>query len=472
MIRYLKILSIAAMLLFLAPHAKAYDVIYDSGPSTGTFTGAATGQGMYLSSDYSGLIPSNFTVYSVVVQGVNGNGTSHSGFYITIQDAWVGTFCTSDNTVTIGPGTADYQFYFSSGCSFSTVSPGSYVNGLTTVLRGFTGSIDVDRITVAHPITSDPGLVGQWYGASYPGADTSTRITSVTPYAGQQVATSTSFGFAATGFVNPNDFISGNTFVHIRAQDRNQSVAFVSVSQVADTTGFVTKDFYFPVTTSGAFSFSTTTNMTGQIGVYYMDTTVDVPGWNVFGFNFGTQSIAATSTAFILSTTTLADRISLQIGSDINELLNASSTGQLDCSITKISQCLYMLVVPSKEDFNADFNALRDNVLTHRPWGYVTRFVTVITASTSAALPTFTANLRIGPPSNLATTSLTFDPGDMLVGGAALLTNLRDLEHGQNLRDITEPMLWLFIGITILIIIVHDIMAMGHHRKPPPTTLH
>jgi len=120
------------------------------------------------------------------------------------------------------------------------------------------------------------------------------------------------------------------------------------------------------------------------------------------------------------------------------------------------------LVQPSDAELADDVNTVKTKILAKAPWGYVYRFVSILSASSKVALPTFNVDIA---DNTAASGTLAFDPGDMLSGGGTLLSGITDPHSGKNMRQIIEPFIQLFIAISVLIIIFHDLMAMGHHQK-------
>jgi hypothetical protein len=67
--------------------------------------------------------------------------------------------------------------------------------------------------------------------------------------------------------------------------------------------------------------------------------------------------------------------------------------------------------------------------------------------------------------SPLSGTTMTFDMQEMLDTGSTTLNGIIDPNSGKSMRDIVEPYILLFIAISALIIMFHDIMGMGIHAK-------
>jgi len=313
-------------------------------------------------------------------------------------------------------------------------------------------------------------LVGAY---STPPGDTTTRIDSVVPVPDSSAnATSTSFTFSASGYVNGNDYATSSTMLHIRARQltgmglRDNSILSQGV------------EFYIPITASGAFSVSTTTNIysSGQWTAYYA---IETPSITVFGVpilfedfwlpggNFFTKSLAVIYDKFEVATSSSFEQQEAAIDISGNSIVASTTvSGANNCAALSagfdLGACLTSLVQPSDAELADDVNTVKTKILAKAPWGYVYRFVSILSASSTVALPTFNVDIA---DNTAASGTLAFDPGDMLSGGGTLLSGITDPHSGKNMRQIIEPFIQLFIAISVLIIIFHDLMAMGHHQK-------
>ncbi len=110
---------------------------------------------------------------------------------------------------------------------------------------------------------------------------------------------------------------------------------------------------------------------------------------------------------------------------------------------------------------------MKDGILVRVPWGYATRFITILANPATSTLPTFTTTIQIGAGSDMTpeTTELTFDIGDMVTGGAALLASIEDPNHGKTAREIFEPIIKLVVALSVIITIVMDLMGSHKHAQ-------
>lgn len=125
--------------------------------------------------------------------------------------------------------------------------------------------------------------------------------------------------------------------------------------------------------------------------------------------------------------------------------------------------CLSGLLVPDSGQIQTTMEGARNGILSRAPWGYLTRFVTILSSSATSTLPSYTVTFAGNNSSD--TYSLAFNPGDMLAGGATLLTNVRDPYNSKNARDIFEPIIKVVVAMMVLLTIVADVA--GSHRHEP-----
>jgi len=390
-----------------------------------------------------------------------GESATSSDYYFIVWDANAG----SGNQTTGYGSTAD-----------------TYPNG--TVFPYGTGGTDPDPASVGMVDLAFTvyGLNG---GSSTPQI---TRIDTVSPSDGEVIATSSlPWNYTTTGYVAGGDFSTG---ARLRIKiDRNTDAQTVG-ALLAYNAAFG-NNTYIPITGSGSFNLSTTSiNNTFGVdrpGEYTMTQQIQVPGfsvnWWIFNFDLTYNTLVSTTTTFTVSTSTAVDIIVNAQASSTAALLQAAGdqlhgcqfnwfNSAVDFSIgSSLMGCITALAtymfVPSSDQLSADVDAVKNGFAVRVPWGYATRFVEILTASsTPAALPTWTA---VVATSRTSSTTFTFDPGDMLVGGANTLNSITDPNSGLTLRQVSEPILLLFIGISLLIIIFHDLMAMGNSKKPPPS---
>lgn len=348
-----------------------------------------------------------------------------------------------------------------------------------------------NNIRLRYSLTGTTGFLGAYGNASFcfgsacawyritdssdtPPTETGTRIETVTPPDGSLNATSTSFTFAVTGYVSEGDFVD-----NMKVKMRYSNGGFESTQMVGPIFAFMqqpdsTGEFIWDITESGPFSFSTTTNMQ-IIGNYSLDTRVTAPRFTIFGSNFLERNLAATSTDFIVATSTAFGTLRQQVQHDLDVFAGTASS-TINTSVCNpisgnfsIVPCITILFVPSPESLKQSLDDLHDTVLVKFPWGYATRFISIMTGTASSTpLPTWSATINVGPGSDNTPEHITleWDMQEMIAGGANLLSNIEDTRgYGVNLRDVTQPYVQLAVAFFVLSIIWHDIMSMGHQAR-------
>ncbi len=318
-----------------------------------------------------------------------------------------------------------------------------------------------------------------------PITDTHTRIDTVSPYNGQLIATSSlPWTFETTGWVNTNDYKTG-TRLRIKVDRLTDQQAVGALAGLQSASGNYT---YLPITPDGAFDVSTSTivNTFGvnRVGIYNVHEDIQVPNlgvhWWLFNFNLNYQSYAATSTSYTVGTTTALDKINIAGANFLDKTIGPDATtsplegcqfswfsSAVDFTIgSKLLDCIGGLIqwsfVPQPDAVTASIDQVRTGFLERAPWGYATRFVTIVsnnaTTTATTSLPSVTVNIPSGP---LDGSTLSFDFQDMFDGGASLLDSIQDPTYHKSVRDIFEPWIQLFIAITVLAIIMNDLMHMN-----------
>lgn len=329
-----------------------------------------------------------------------------------------------------------------------------------------------------HVSNSISYLVFTYNGSSFnfvsSGSTSTTEIITTTPNNNALVATSTSFTFGVTGYISENDFVDG---MKVSVQYSNggfessQLVGPVfSQIQQPDSRG----TFTWNITSAGAFDFSTTTSLT-TIGNYDLQARITKPKFSVLGINFLTTDVDYKHNHFIVATSTAYGSLRDNVQNEWETFTGVASSS-INTSVCNpisgnfsIVPCTSLLFIPSTASLVQSTNILHDTILAKFPWGYVTRLIVILTDTTSSTtLPAFTASVdfRAGSSGSSDVSTLTFDPQDMIAGGAAAVASIQDTRgYGITLRDVAEPIIKLIVALFVIIIIWHDLMGMVHHRK-------
>lgn len=388
--------------------------------------------------------------------------------------------CDVSGVGAVASSTSRYRVYFEQGTGGAFGSFDVY---------GGPKPVGIDDCSIA----GDPGGFCAGGNAIYMvvnagSSNTQTRIDTVSPYNGEIIATtSLPWNYTTTGYTNSGDFQDGERLrVYVNRNTDNQSVGALTAFNSA-----FGNNTYIPINADGTFSVSTTTinNTFGvdRVGKYQMTQEIQVPGigvhWWVFNFDITYNTLVATSTSFTVGTSTAIDNIVDAQAAALEPLLTSTGNALQGCQFSwynsaidfslgsNLMNCIaglsQYLFVPTNAQLQGAVEGIKNGALARAPWGYAVRIGQIFNASTTpTALPVWTAYVNT---SATASTTFTFDMGDMLIGGAATLNSVTDPRSGKTLRDIAEPMVELFIAITFFIIVFHDLMAMGHRKKPPPS---
>ena len=300
------------------------------------------------------------------------------------------------------------------------------------------------------------------------GINANTRIDTVTPADATTTATSTTFTFGATGYINSSDYVDGMQIRIVYSQPTESIVPGAAAASL--------QYIYFPISAPGAFTVSTTTPLL-SVGDYDMNTSIQgYANLNFFGFfdipfTGHDTTVNSTSTTFIAALQTGVDMFNASTSAGVSAYLASSTISLASCSSFtsfNLGDCLNLLLVPQPAQMQDQLNSFKSQFLSYFPWGYVTRFVTIIGTGGTTTLPTI--SIAINTPYSQGggendTTTLRFDENEMLANGAGILNGIDANGTDQNFRDVTEPYIDLFLAITILYIIIRDLLALRGGRK-------
>lgn len=241
-------------------------------------------------------------------------------------------------------------------------------------------------------------------------------------------ATSTTFAFEATGYINEANYVDGMRLI-IRARN-NVAAASNAVGPLFSEggnalcswlpdwlcpplpgeeetytfSGAGSYEFEFPITAAGDFSVATTTDVQ-VIGRYTMFTTVEQPNETFLGLTESYSQFLSTTTQFTVATSSSYDRA---IGSTVEAIVASQTAIDPTCSfdfftpsnyLPAIQTCITSLfAVPSAYVADGLMGAMSD-LLSHAPWGYATRVYVILTEETaSSTLPSLAVDIPDGLP--------------------------------------------------------------------------
>ena len=328
-----------------------------------------------------------------------------------------------------------------------------------------------------------------------PPPDYSTRIDSTDPAEGDNVSTTTPIYLGAIGYINiiygdlsnvdHNEGIQVKWNVYSQAQTNNCIDVLCTVGGAGGVAGVN----YYSGTGFSAFSsqdFSVSALMSDNLatGYYTLTTSIIRPNnfygiTNIFGIGFGEETLVSTSTQFTAGIPNAGQTA-------LNNIYNATKAGVAQLTATSsavslascnlftfdIGTCLAVLFFPTDSEIQSLMQFTQSSILSRAPWGYITRMVSILkntaTTTASTALPTWVVtfpSIQGASGSPLSGSTITFDMQNMLDTGSSTLNSITDPISGKTVRQIVEPYILLFIAISALIIVFHDVMGMGNHQK-------
>jgi len=302
--------------------------------------------------------------------------------------------------------------------------------------------------------------------------DYSTHISTVTPTNGSTVSTSTSFEFGVTGYVNPQDIDTDGLDIILSYREKYSQVngcqgSFDAVCSLHPTDA---STFTFHATTSGAFSFSTTTDIE-HIGSYLQTTSIEKSEGFIYRSFHGNTTLISTSTSFIVSTTTTADRQAEDYINAYNDITDGTTTDKFnkDCNVLAIFNtfsplaCLADLFVPTPAMYQDVADTLKNDIFTHVPFGYITRTIDILNATTTTQLPELKATIPSGYPGGGGVVNLT--PWGKLMGSSSVLSTATSTVDGKTFIEVIEPMWNLFVYFSFAFATFLALLGVVHPRN-------
>jgi len=292
-----------------------------------------------------------------------------------------------------------------------------------------------------------------------------TRIISVSPVNGSTIATSTSQTLEVKGYVNPTDYAS-NMQVTVDVQNHSVQSALLVGPVFSGTVQAIEapRVFTFTPTGGGFFDFSTTTSFQ-DIGQETMRDEISTqPLFSFFGiFSIGGELFDSTTTVFTVSTSTAYDVLA---ENRVQAALAMVQAGLPDCSSTikfmaNLQGCIYELLVPTQADTDATFNAFGNALFTRVPFGYITRFIVIITGHAGAVEPpALTYTFGSSSPAVLQGTTVTFQIWDNMGSSSPLLLARADDGSNKDIWDIVDPYFEMVVAWAVFLVILADVVGI------------
>lgn len=355
---------------------------------------------------------------------------------------------------------------FISGCT--TFNPNTA--GVAAVTNGTSTNQDASKwIYSTRNIRDENGNL--LYTANTPpsGNDVTTRIISFTPEEG--TTTQNPVNFSLHAYINPADV--GAIFkIRIEFQNIDQNVFLAGIASPSQFEIFfgnatTTGDWYFATTTSiGEGNYRVNVNMVSCASAFG----VCITGVPFYGVNIDE------SHQFVVGHETFIGHISQQSFKQVNDIFastSATSTAALAVTCNplggsfSISNCLAYMFVPDSGQLIDSLNSFKNGFLIRVPWGYLTRFVQIVSSPATTTLPSISYTFDSNSPLHGATWNI--DTNAMIAGGGDVLDAIQNVDSGRTLKDVFYPLVQLLVAIAVVFQIVHDLTGSHSHDNGQQT---
>lgn len=299
--------------------------------------------------------------------------------------------------------------------------------------------------------------------------DTSTHFVSVSPV-DNAVSTNPVISFSANWHISDADLDSLTT---VFSGPENKVTVTAQILDAQDSTwSQQILNWTLPLgtetsTSTGNYTFN------GSIAHFNYDHNYKVT-WQLVGSNyynfFGPVFYVTKTIYFTVGSTTEAGHIRQVIASSTEATLNANNYANgysLNAcnplsSDWNVTDCVLSMFIPDPDYYPKAVASLKTGFLARAPMGYATRFVSILSATSTTALPAFSVPVRIGPATTTDTLTVGFDMNDIVAGAGTVLDDTRDPYYGKNIKDIAEPIMQLLVAILLVYAVVRDLLGHKH----------
>lgn len=471
---WMSIIFIAFLFPFLASASTVYERYCGIFPDCNTapaWNGTAGGYPGFPLGD--ALVSIETTFQSVYTYFTDNGSQLDYDVYIQMKDQDIGTFldCKSSsfNPKTLTGGVGNYTYV---GLNvIGTQCLNNLSSGHTYQFMGRKVSDDTEvSIQTAFYNNSGPALI--FDGDVIPPTDTTTRIIDFDPQDGWFLATTSpdypTVDFNLHAYINEEDL---GAILGVKLIFHNIDQNVLAFGQFSPSDVYL---FEGQATTTGDFYFSTSTVLAdGNYRIYASITRSYLWGifenpWSPINAEYYHQFIVGQGTLLgNLSQNAMTQMQAFYASSTATSTISlASSCNPLSTSFDTLN-CGAFLLVPDSGALSQTLEGLKEGFLTRIPWGYFSRVWEIMFDTSTTTLPSYSVSIRYGPGdgSNMATSTLSFDPADMIAGGGTLLDSIRDPFNGKNIRDIFYPIVQLVVALAVLFEIFSDLTGSHKHMQ-------
>jgi hypothetical protein len=444
--------------------------VYDKDPSTGFETSDI------LTNEGIGAPQNNMNNHTYAVD-IQFNST---GYHESVYDNNTSTeYSDADVSITVTPTTYIALAWNGTGGYGATESPSDHAAAFGSTGYAFPSGQGGGSDIYTTPLPIQGGSGGGTNACST--GSLGTCISDVVPTTGTTTATSTSVG--ATVYVNPSDYKSGMT-LNMEFYSPTQAAVGDFVIQAVDqnVSGADNKTISIPLT-SGLNTISTTTEFMAVghwLGTYSVDSPTFFSQLWLIGSLFSPNILAQVKNDFIVVASTGLDSAIAQGGAAITTYLTTGTTtnssGQsidvLNCnpgSGFSLTACLVSIVIPSATSTSAFITGFQGTFLQRVPFGYITRFVTILNTTSTSTLPGLVVTLPPKFPGAGETFDLT--PWNELMSSTTMLSTATSSSgDGKTFRQIVEPGWDILVLSIFTFFIVHRLLGIDAQKDSKNTT--
>lgn len=308
---------------------------------------------------------------------------------------------------------------------------------------------------------------GKFYvtGGNVYGTATTTHITETYPASGSTTPSYT-FPIGAKVYVSDSDWKS-DLFLHVELVSTggtycaNSAIAIDAIT-CAHSGGAnpIIQTFDFPIT-SQAIEITLATSTTQEMGLWDARYSIRDP----YFFGLFHSTLVATSTQFIVASTTPIDDVILQTRASLASTALTYFTNCNPLSSWDFMKCLSAattyLFTPNTADLNRAVNSLHDDVLVRAPIGYITRVVAIMSSTTPVEPPAISYTFGSSSPAELQGKNYTIQPLDHF----DVVGQIKS-DDGQNkgVWDVIDPLVTVMVVLSVFYVVVSDVIKLGSHE--------
>lgn len=290
-----------------------------------------------------------------------------------------------------------------------------------------------------------------------------TRILSLVPEQGSTTPPGNDVFFRAEAWIGEDPTFWDTIKIELLNEDLNTIWSEFSTS---------TKTLYFGnATTTGLFSFSTTTNLAdGDYVVTFSLQNATLGGYLYNPFGGDTQSLSHT---FTVGSSTYLGSINRTYITDLQQIY-ASSTATTTQALLdackpwdwggfNVKDCLTGLLLPDQPTMRTLMEDFKEQIMQKVPWGYAVRLFAIISNTTTSTPPVLVFAVPDDPyfSAALRNASTTFNPWEVVSSGSVL--DDADGFGAGNLMDVFMPIWKIIVYGLLLWGVSHKVL--GHRSK-------